>query len=132
VPKFPNPGNLLRAGEFVRIALSGAVRPGAIVVPQRAVLEGPTGKFVYIASAESKAEPRPVEVGAWTGDGWIINSGLKPGERVIIDGMAKIFAPGTPVTVTDPAPQNAKPQPPGEPGSKPAVQKPADAPKKQS
>ncbi len=130
--EFPNPGNLLRAGEFVRIILSGAVRSGAIVVPQRAVLEGPTGKFVYIASAESKAEPRPVEVGAWTGDGWIITSGLKAGERVIIDGMAKIFAPGTPVTVTDPAPQKAKPQPPAEPGSKPAAQKPADAPKKQS
>jgi membrane fusion protein (multidrug efflux system) len=130
--EFPNPGNLLRAGEFVRIALSGAVRPGAIVVPQRAVLEGPGGKFVYIANAESKAEPRPVQVGAWTGDGWIIDSGLKPGERVIIDGTAKIFAPGTPVTIVDPAAQQGGTQPPGKPDAKPAAQQPAEAPKKQS
>ncbi len=130
--EFPNPGNLLRAGEFVRITLSGAVRPNVIVVPQRAVLEGPTGKFVYIANAESKAEPRPVEVGAWTADGWIINSGLKAGERVIIDGMAKIFAPGTPVSIVDPAAQKDAPQPPGKTGAKPAAKKPADTPQKQS
>lgn len=130
--EFPNPGNLLRAGEFVRIVLSGAVRPGAIVVPQRAVLEGPGGKFVYIANAESKAEPRPVQVGAWAGDGWIIDSGLKPGERVIIDGTTKIFAPGTPVTIVDPAAQQGGTQPPGKPDAKPAAQQPAEAPKKQS
>src|SRR5262249_19540741 len=81
--EFPNPGNQLRAGEFTRIVLNGAVRPGAIVVPQRAVLENPKGKYVYVVNAESKAEPRPVEVGEWAQpDGWIINSGLKPGERV--------------------------------------------------
>ena len=130
--EFPNPGNLLRAGEFVRITLSGAVRPNVIVVPQRAVLEGPTGKFVYIANAESKAEPRPVEVGAWTTDGWIINSGLKAGERVIIDGMAKIFVPGSPVSIIDPAAQKEAPQPPGKPDAKPAAKKAADAPQKQS
>ncbi len=130
--EFPNPGNLLRAGEFVRITLSGAVRPNAIVVPQRAVLEGPTGKFVYIANAESKAEPRPVEVGDWTADGWIINSGLKAGERVIIDGMAKIFVPGSPVSIIDPAAQKEAPQPPGKPEAKPAAKKAADAPQKQS
>jgi len=100
--EFPNPNNQLRAGEFVRVALSGAVRPNVIVVPQRAVLDGPNGKFVYLVNAESKAEPRPVEVGAWTGDGWIINNGLKAGERVIVDGTAKIFMPGAPVNVIDP------------------------------
>lgn len=100
--EFPNPGNQLRAGEFVRIALTGAVRPNVIVVPQRAVLDGPNGKFVYLVNAESKAEPRPVEVGAWTGDGWIITNGLKTGERVIVDGTAKIFMPGAPVNVIDP------------------------------
>ena len=100
--EFPNPNNLLRAGEFVRVALSGAVRPNVIVLPQRAVLDGPNGKFVYLVNAESKAEPRPVEVGAWTGDGWIINSGLKAGERVIVDGTAKIFMPGAPVNVIEP------------------------------
>jgi membrane fusion protein, multidrug efflux system len=130
--EFPNPKGVLRAGEFVRIVLSGAVRPGAVVVPQRAVLEGPQGKFVYVVDAESRAQPRPVEVGDWAGDGWIINAGLKSGERVIVDGMARIFAPGTPVNVADPAAPQGTPQSPGEPGAKPATQKPADPPKTQS
>lgn len=117
--EFPNPGNRLRAGEFVRIALSGAMRPAAIIIPQRAVLEGPSGKFVYIVNAESKAEPRPVEVGSWVGDGWVINTGLKPGERVIVDGVMKI-GPGAPVHVTEPAAAKT--------GDKPAENKPAEKP----
>ena len=72
------------------------------MVPQRAVLESPKGKFVYVVSADSKAEARPVEVGAWTNDGWVIDSGLKPGERVITDGVMKIGA-GAPVQAGDPA-----------------------------
>lgn len=130
--EFPNPANLLRAGEFVRVVLSGAVRPGVIVVPQRAVLEGPTGKFVYLVNAESKAEPRPVEVGSWTGDGWIISTGLQPGDKVIVDGMARIFAPGTPVTIADPAAQKGAPQTPAKPEAKPAAKKPAEPAKTQS
>lgn len=94
--EFANDANQLRAGEFVRIFLEGAVRPAAIVVPQRAVLEGPKEKFVYVVNAESKVEQRPVQVGEWAGDGWIIDSGLKPGERVVVDGVMKI-GPGAPV-----------------------------------
>jgi membrane fusion protein (multidrug efflux system) len=116
--EFPNPANQLRAGEFVRITLSGSMRPAAIVIPQRAVLEGPGGKFVYIVNAESKAEPRPVEVGSWATDGWVINAGLKPGERVIVDGVMKI-GPGAPVNVT----------PPAAPAAPAANGKPADATK---
>jgi membrane fusion protein (multidrug efflux system) len=123
--EFANPANQLRAGEFVRIALSGATRPAAIVVPQRAVLEGPGGKFVYVVNAESKAEPRPVEVGAWAADGWVINAGLKAGERVIVDGVLKI-GPGAPVNVTEPsaAKTDGKPEtdkPSAKPEPKPAV-----------
>jgi membrane fusion protein (multidrug efflux system) len=102
--EFANTANRLRAGEFVRILLQGAARPAAIVVPQRAVLEGPKEKFVYVVNAESKAEPRPVQVGEWTEDGWIIESGLKAGERVIVDGVMKI-GPGAPVQVAS-APEN--------------------------
>jgi membrane fusion protein (multidrug efflux system) len=100
--EFSNPGGMLRAGEFARIVLHGAVRPGAIVVPQRAVLESPKGKFVFVANAESKAEARPVEVGDWTGDGWIIRNGLKPGDRVIVDGVVKLqlMGPGAPVKIS--------------------------------
>jgi membrane fusion protein (multidrug efflux system) len=117
--EFSNPGNVLRAGEFVRIVLHGAVRPGAIVVPQRAVLESPKGKYVYVVSAENKAEPRPVEVGDWAGDGWIINGGLKPGERVVVDGVMKLqmMGPaGGPVQIGDPAAAGADKGAPGKGG----------------
>jgi membrane fusion protein (multidrug efflux system) len=96
--ELPNPGGLLHPGQFVRVTLSGAQRPGAIMVPQRAVLEGPKGKFVYLVNAESKAEARPVEVGDWQGSAWIVTAGLNPGDKVIVDGVMKI-GPGAPVTV---------------------------------
>ena len=104
--ELPNPGGQLRAGEFVRIALHGAVRPGAIVVPQRAVMESPKGKYVYIVDAENKSQIRPVEAGEWTGDGWIINSGIQPGDRVVVEGVVKLslMPPGVPVQVSDGAP----------------------------
>ncbi|MBI3897366.1 MAG: efflux RND transporter periplasmic adaptor subunit [Gammaproteobacteria bacterium] len=99
--EIPNPKGLLRPGQFVRVVLQGAHRPNAVLVPQRAVLEGPQGKFVYVASADNKAESRPVEVGDWYGNDWIIIAGLKPGDKVIVDGVMKI-GPGAPVHITDP------------------------------
>jgi membrane fusion protein (multidrug efflux system) len=98
----PNPDGMLRPGQFVRVRLDGATRPNAITVPQRAVLEGPTGKFVYIVNAESKAEPRPVHVGEWTGDAWVIDSGVAAGDKVIVDGVMRI-GPGAPVRIAAPA-----------------------------
>lgn len=97
--ELPNPRALLKAGQFVRVFLSGASRPDAIVVPQRAVLEGPPGKFVYVVNAESKVEMRVVEVGDWKGGDWIIQRGLKAGEKVIVDGLMKI-GPGATVRVS--------------------------------
>jgi len=114
-----NPGNLLRPGEFARAVLTGAVRPNAIVIPQRAVLESPKGKFAYIVNAESRAEPRPLDVGDWTGNGWIINSGLQPGDRVIVDGVLKI-GPGAPVKVADDAAAPAAPSGKKAPGDQKA------------
>ena len=98
-----NPGGVLRAGEFARVVLHGAVRPGAIVVPQRAVMESPKGKYVYIVDTENKSQIRPVEAGDWTGDGWIINSGIQPGDRVVVEGVVKLslMPPGVPVQVSD-------------------------------
>jgi len=131
--EFSNRENVLRAGEFVRVMLEGAVRPAAIVVPQRAVLEGPKDKFVYVVNGESKVEPRPVQVGEWAGgDGWIIESGLKPGERVVLDGVMKI-GPGAPVQVVDPSamPQDGAKGPPGKaPASKGPAPDKAAAPEK--
>ena len=122
----PNPTGEVRPGQFVRVILKGASRPGAIAVPQRAVMEMGGSKIVYIMSPDSKAMPRPVVVGDWSGSDWIITSGLQPGDKVIVDGLAKIFFPGAPVQLGDP---NAPP--PGAPGApgKGDAKKPAE-PKK--
>jgi len=100
--ELPNPEGRLRSGQFVRVTLNGATRPNAVLIPQRAVLEGPQGKFVYLVDEKSTAQARPVEVGEWAGSDWIITGGLQPGERVIIDGVMRI-GPGAPVKVADPA-----------------------------
>lgn len=94
----PNPDGVLKPGQFVRLRLTGATHPQALQVPTRAVLEGPQGKFVYVA-ADGKALPKPVQVGDQIGDNWIINSGLAAGDAVIVDGMARIFFPGAPIQV---------------------------------
>jgi membrane fusion protein (multidrug efflux system) len=101
--ELPNPDGYLRPGQFVRVILKGATLPNAVTVPQRSVMEGPQGKFVYIVDEKSTAQPRPVEAGQWTGDRWIITSGLKGGERVIVDGVMKI-GPGAPVKVAEKKP----------------------------
>jgi len=106
--ELPNPDGALRPGQFVRVILHGAARPKAVAVPQRAVLDGPQGKFVYIVDEKGTAQPRPVEAGPWSGERWIITSGLTGGERVITDGVMKI-GPGAPVKVAEPKPQ-AQPQ----------------------
>jgi len=94
----PNPDGVLKPGQFVRVRLTGATRPQAMLVPSRAVLEGPQGKYVY-AVADNKAMPKPVQVGDQVGDQWIINQGLNAGDQVIVDGMARIFFPGAPVQI---------------------------------
>ena len=103
----PNPSGALQPGEFVRVILRGAVRPNATTVPQRAVLEGPQGKFVYVVSDKGTADARPVVLGEWAGNEWIVTEGLKPGDRVIIDGLMKL-GPGAPVKVAEAKPE-AKP-----------------------
>ena len=107
----PNPNFSLRPGQFVRIILEGAVRENAYVVPQRAVLDNGLGKFVYVMAKNDKgmtvALPAPVVVGEWVTEaagienGWVIREGLKTGDQVIIDGMARIFFPGMPIRLAD-------------------------------
>ena len=116
--EIPNPAGEIRPGQFVRVVIKGAHRPAAIVVPQRAVMEMGGNKIVYLF-VDGKAMPRPVVVGEWAGSDWIINSGLNPGDKVIVDGLAKIFFPGAPVTVGDPAAAAAG-GPPGGPAAAPS------------
>lgn len=116
----PNPGRLLRPGQFVRLQLSGATRPGAIAIPQRAVLEGPNTKMVLLVNPQGMVEARPVQVGDWTGEDWVITGGLKPGDQVIVDGMVKA-RPGAPVKIAAPAAN--PPSPPAEAAAPPAAKK---------
>jgi len=94
--ELPNPEGHLRPGQFVRVNVIGFSRPSAIVVPQRAVQEGPRGQFIWTVDAENKAQQRPVVAGDWLGDQWLVSSGLKDGERVVVDGFMHL-APGVPV-----------------------------------
>jgi membrane fusion protein (multidrug efflux system) len=96
---FSNPDGELRPGQFVRVRVQGATRPNAILVPQRAVLQGAQGFFVWIVDAAGKAQIRGVEVGDWQGDNWFITKGLSPGDKVITDGIVRL-ARGTPVKIT--------------------------------
>ena len=128
--ELPNPDMALRPGQFVRVRLSGATRVGAIRVPQRAVLEGPAGKFVYVAvlgdKGGDKADMRPIDAGEWSGDAWVVRAGLKAGDRVITDGVMKI-GPGAPVSIAAASAAGAPPATP--PGTAPGAGSGGTAPK---
>ncbi|WP_290359612.1 efflux RND transporter periplasmic adaptor subunit [Roseateles violae] len=95
----PNPKGELRPGQFVRVRLIGATRPGSFVVPQRAVQQGPRGEYAWVVDKDGKAEQRFLSVGDWIGDDWLIYKGLRSGDRLIVDGGLKL-APGAPVKIT--------------------------------
>ena len=98
--EIPNADGTLRPGQFVRVRMGGATWVDAIQVPQRAVMQGPQGNFVWVVDAESKAQVRPVTVGPLTDDMWLIASGLQAGDSVVVDGALKL-APGVPVSPTE-------------------------------
>src|SRR5690606_19202200 len=94
--EFANPGNNLLPGEFVRARIYlGEIKNG-IMIPQRAVQLSERDASVYIIDTEGKAAVRPVELGPLDGQNWIIKSGLKIGDKVIISNLQKIGA-GAPV-----------------------------------
>jgi len=99
---FNNPDGTLRPGQFVRVHVKGITRPDAILVPQRAVMQGAQGFFVWIVDAEGKAQVRGVEVGDWQADNWFISKGLAAGDRVITDGLMRL-AKGVPVKIAEAA-----------------------------
>lgn len=99
--EFPNPERELLPGQFVRARLAGAPNPNALTVPQRAVQMSGEKASVMVVAADGTAAARPVELGAMIGDQFVVASGLKPGERVITDGLQKI-KPGQKVTLAKP------------------------------
>jgi membrane fusion protein (multidrug efflux system) len=119
--EIPNADGALKPGQFVRVILRGASRVDVIAVPQVAVLDGPQGKFVYVVGKKDGKDigvVRPVVVGDWVGangaNEWVIESGLKPGDQVIVNGVAKLM-PGGPIDLSGgkpaAAPEAAKSSP---------------------
>lgn len=101
--KFPNPEggmapgqSYFYPGQFVRIRIKGYVRNNAILIPQRAVQQGPNGSFVFVIDAANQAQLRPVLASSWRGKEWLIENGLQPGERIVVEGFYRIL-PGSKV-----------------------------------
>jgi len=93
---FKNPDHLLVPGQFVRVRLNGFTRDSALALPQRAVQQALGRQFVYVVGKGDTVVARDVDPGPWSGSLWIIDKGLSPGDRVVVDGTQKA-APGRPV-----------------------------------
>lgn len=122
-----NPDAQLKEGLFVHATIVGWERPDSITVPQRAVVNNSGGAFVYVVNDKSVIEMHKVTLGDWKGNGWLILSGVKPGDVIVADGYAKA-PPGTTVT-TVPFVENGAAKPvtaptaetkPATPATKPA------------
>jgi membrane fusion protein (multidrug efflux system) len=81
----------------------GALRPRAVLIPRRAVMQGAQGPFVWAVNSEEKAEFRMVTLGDWHGDDIFVLDGLQAGDRIAVDGIIKLTA-GTPIKIREPAP----------------------------
>ncbi len=93
---FPNPDGVLLPGQFIRVVIRGITLPDAIVVPERAVSQGPQGPSVFVIGENNVAQSRPVRLGRQVAAGWIVREGLRAGERVVVDGVIRV-RPGAPV-----------------------------------
>jgi len=103
---FPNPNNILRPGGYGLLRAKMEVKKGAILIPQRAVVDVQGKTLVAAVGADNKVELRPVKVGGQVGSDWLISKGLKAGETIVVEGIQKVksgmtvspkrFTPGTP------------------------------------
>src|SRR5947209_3134894 len=87
---FPNPSNLLRPGGYGRVRASAKTQNGALLVPQRAVIELQGSRQVAVVGNDNKVSIRPIVVGERVGKFWIVTEGLNPGERVVVEGVMKV------------------------------------------
>jgi membrane fusion protein (multidrug efflux system) len=93
---FPNPGHVILPGQFGRIRLLTREDKNVIVIPQRAVQEMQSMQSVFTVGDDNKAQARTIVAGDRVGDDWIVLQGLKPGDKVIVEGVQKV-RPGAPV-----------------------------------
>jgi len=106
---FPNPGNRLRPGQFGKVRAVVKVAKGALVIPEQAVTELQGNRLVAVVDSENKTAMRPVKLGERSSGMWQVIEGLKPGEKVVVQGLLKV-RPGSAVTVkewTPPAEEEA-------------------------
>jgi membrane fusion protein (multidrug efflux system) len=103
ISSFPNPKNALRPGQFGRLRAAPEIRNGALLVPQKAVTELQGTYQLAVVNADNKVSIRAVKVGARVGPLWIVESGVKPGELVIVEGLQKVLN-GSTVKIKQAAP----------------------------
>jgi RND family efflux transporter MFP subunit len=87
---FPNPGNSLRPGQYARIRFSSETQQGALLVPQQAVIDLQGTRQLAVVDTSNRVSIRPVSLGETIGHDWIVREGVKPGERVIVQGLQKV------------------------------------------
>ena len=107
---FPNPGNILRPGQFGKVRFVADIKKGAMVIPQEAVNELQGNYQVVVIDQNNKASIRPVKVGERIGALWEVTDGLKAGDKVIVQGWQKVRE-GSPVTVKEWTPPAQPPTP---------------------
>lgn len=98
--ELPNPAGEILPGQFVRAKLLGAVLKQSMTVPQGAVLRTQQGPMVWVVNGQNVVEPRPVTLGSTLGNDYLLEGGVNPGERVIVEGVIKV-RPGAPVRPRD-------------------------------
>ncbi len=126
---FANPQNLLRPGMFSRVRAEMGIRKAALVIPQRAVSEVQGRYLVAVVNPENKVAIKPVKVGQWFGQLWVIDEGLQAGEKVVAEGTQKVREG----MVVSPKPFGAEAQAAPGAGQKPEVKpeaKPQSKPEK--
>jgi membrane fusion protein (multidrug efflux system) len=117
--EFPNPKQQILPGQFLKVRLTTGKQENVFLVPQAAVIQSERGFMVWTLDADNKVVPTPLKMGQWQGKNWIVTSGLKNGDRVVIDNIIKI-RPGATVAPTvvplNPVPTGAAQQTTGKEG----------------
>ena len=116
----PNPDGVFTPGLFARVRLLGASQDNALLIHEQAVLTDQDRRYVYVLGANNSAERRDVVLGPHVESLRVVQSGLKPGDKVIVNGMRKVFFPGQPVNPRD-VPMDQPNLPPPAPAQAPAA-----------